>query len=64
MQILIDVTQGSAGRLTGAIALTGDGNPLPFSGNLELLARIEDLCHRPPPPTAADPPKPTHSRSI
>ena len=44
VQILIDVDQAADGRLTGTAALVGEAETLPFSGNLELLARLEELA--------------------
>lgn len=46
MQILLDVDQASDGRLTGTATLAGHDGVLPFSGNLELLARVEELSRR------------------
>ena len=43
MQILIELDQAVDGRLTGSAALVGRDEALPFSGNLELLARLEEL---------------------
>jgi hypothetical protein len=43
VQILLDVDQASDGRLTGTAALAGHDGVLPFSGKLELLARVEEL---------------------
>ncbi len=46
MQILLNVDQGSDGRLTGTATTAGIDVVLPFSGNLELLARVEELSTR------------------
>jgi hypothetical protein len=46
VQILLDIDQASNGRLTGTAALAGHDEELPFSGNLELLARVEELSRR------------------
>jgi hypothetical protein len=46
VQILLDVDQASDGRLTGTAMLAGHCEGLPFSGNLELLARVEELSRR------------------
>jgi hypothetical protein len=43
VQILLNVDQASDGRLSGTAALAGIDVELPFSGNLELLARVEEL---------------------
>jgi hypothetical protein len=46
VQILLDVDQAENGRLTGKAMLAGHDDGLPFSGNLELLARVEELSRR------------------
>lgn len=46
MEILLDVTQSPEGRLTGTASLSGGADRLPFSGTLELMARVEQLCRR------------------
>jgi hypothetical protein len=46
VQILLKVDQASDTRLTGTAALVGIDEELPFSGNLELLARVEELSRR------------------
>jgi hypothetical protein len=43
VQILIDCNQAADGRLSGTATRAGDDRVLPFSGNLELLARVEEL---------------------
>jgi hypothetical protein len=43
VQILIELDQAADGRLTGRAALVGCDEVLSFSGNLELLARVEEL---------------------
>jgi hypothetical protein len=56
MQILLEITQDQNGRLSGSAGLippTAGASPVPFSGTLELLASVEDLCRRCP-PTATD----------
>ena len=52
VQILLDVDQAEDGRLSGTATLAGNDEGLPFSGNLELLARVEELSKR------ADPDQP------
>jgi hypothetical protein len=42
MQIVLDILSGPEGRLSGTAACR-PGRSLPFSGNLELLARVEQL---------------------
>lgn len=44
VQILIELDQATDGRLTGSAGLMGEDGVLPFSGNLELLARVEELA--------------------
>jgi hypothetical protein len=46
VQILLDVDQAENGRLSGKAMLAGHDEGLPFSGNLELLARVEELSRR------------------
>jgi hypothetical protein len=46
VQILLKVDQASNGRLTGTATLAGSDEELPFSGNLQLLARVEELSMR------------------
>jgi hypothetical protein len=62
MQILIDVSASTVGRLVGTVASAGDAEVRPFSGSLELLARIEELC-RPEPASPGDDPEPHDQRS-
>jgi hypothetical protein len=44
MQIIVDVNRSGEGRLSGDVRPFGGENALPFSGTIELLARIEELC--------------------
>jgi hypothetical protein len=46
VQILLVVDQARDGRLTGTATLAGHDGVLPFSGKLELLARVEELSRR------------------
>jgi len=62
MHILIHVAQGTDGRLTGIASTAHDDDGLPFSGNLELLARIEELCRRHA--ASPDQPNPDPKRSL
>jgi hypothetical protein len=48
VQIRLDIVQSAAGRLTGTLGVVGRNDVLPFSGNLELLARLEDLTAESP----------------
>ncbi len=43
MQIILDITQDAAGRLSGAVRAVGMPERT-FSGAMELLASIEELC--------------------
>jgi hypothetical protein len=43
VQIRLDIVQSAEGRLTGTLGIVGHDDAFPFSGNLELLARLEDL---------------------
>ncbi|HEY1738819.1 MAG TPA: hypothetical protein VGI86_08925 [Acidimicrobiia bacterium] len=44
MQVNLTVEASPEGRLTGTVAVAGAGEAArPFSGNLELLACLEDL---------------------
>ncbi len=63
MQILIDVSASTVGRLVGTVVAAGDGEARPFSGSLELLARIEELC-RPAPASPGDEPEPQDQGSV
>ena len=58
VQILLNVDQASDGRLTGTATLAGVGEELSFSGNLELLARVEELSMR------ANPEKPRGESNV
>jgi hypothetical protein len=51
VQIHLDIVQSAAGRLTGTLGVVGRNDVLPFSGNLELLARLEDLTAETPAPS-------------
>ncbi len=44
MEILIDVDQSPQGRLTGTARLLASNQALAFSGTMELLASLEELC--------------------
>jgi hypothetical protein len=63
MQILLSVESGPEGRLSGTIVTLDDGAPVSagstvarsFSGNLELLACLEDLLLRPTEPMHSGP---------
>jgi hypothetical protein len=64
MEILLDVTQSPDGRLTGTARLPASRHALVFSGVMELVASVEDLCGfsfpaspaRPPADATDDPP--------
>jgi hypothetical protein len=44
MEILLDVTQSPDGRLTGTARLPASRHALVFSGVMELVASVEELC--------------------
>jgi hypothetical protein len=46
MEIIIDVAKSRDGRLTGTAGLVESQNDLPFTGTMELLACVEELCRR------------------
>jgi hypothetical protein len=46
MEIVIDVDQSPQGRLTGIARLLTAKEGLAFSGTMELLASVEELCRR------------------
>ena len=57
MQIILELTQDRDGRLSGSASLippTAGAVSVPFSGTLELLASVEDLCRRCPPTDTDD----------
>jgi hypothetical protein len=57
MEILLDVTQSPDGRLTGTARLPASRHALVFSGVMELVALVEELCgFSPPPGGPASPP--------
>jgi hypothetical protein len=43
MQIIVDICEGEDGRPEGTVQVAGQPGIRTFSGNLEFLARIEDL---------------------
>jgi hypothetical protein len=45
MEIILDVATSRGGRLSGTVTRAGQGDPLSFSGTLELFARLEQLLH-------------------
>jgi hypothetical protein len=44
VQILVDIENEPDGRLTGVVTKVGTDEARSFSGKLELLNRIEELC--------------------
>jgi hypothetical protein len=46
MEIALEVTQSPAGRLSGTVRAAGHTGEMAFSGVMELLACIEELCAR------------------
>jgi len=63
VQILVDIAQAPDGRLSGAAAIAGSDDAFPFSGKLELLNRIEELCRLHLQPDGQTP-IPDHERSV
>jgi len=55
MEIFIDVTRSSEGRMVGTAHRPSDGSHMPFSGTMELLACIEEMCTTAPPVERARP---------
>jgi hypothetical protein len=53
MKLIIDLDQRPDGRLAGSALLPGDPTPRPFSGVMELVARVEELSK-----AVAEPPRP------
>jgi hypothetical protein len=53
MKLIIDLDQRPDGRLAGSALLPGDPTPRPFSGVMELVARVEELSR-----AVAEPPRP------
>jgi hypothetical protein len=54
VQIILDVSQDEDGRAVGTVRAKGQTDSRPFSGNLELLALIEDLYRNNPDTTGED----------
>lgn len=46
MEIHLDVAVDGDGRLAGIAQRVGSDDALSFSGTLELLAQVEELCRR------------------
>jgi hypothetical protein len=44
MEMVLEVSQSPTGRLSGVVRLVGGEVERAFSGAMELLASIEDLC--------------------
>jgi hypothetical protein len=44
MEIILDITADPAGRLSGTAKAAGGTHERTFSGAMELLASIEELC--------------------
>jgi hypothetical protein len=62
MEILIDVDQSPQGRLTGTARLLASRDALAFSGTMELLASVEELCRRSLPTESGA--SPDHVRTV
>jgi hypothetical protein len=54
VQILLNVDQSSDKRLTGTVTLLEADDEFPFSGTLELLARVEELLSQTHPDQRSD----------
>jgi hypothetical protein len=52
MKLIISLDQCPDGRLAGSAIIPGDPTPRPFSGVMELVARIEEL-----PKAVTEPPR-------
>ena len=50
MEILLDVTQSPSGRLSGTARLVASRHALVFSGVMELVAAVAELCAAASPP--------------
>jgi hypothetical protein len=59
MEILLDVTQSPDGRLAGTARLLASRHALVFSGVMELVASVEELCGFSFPASPASPPAAT-----
>jgi hypothetical protein len=46
MEIVLEVTQSPAGRLSGTVRAAGQTGEVAFSGVMDLLACVEELCAR------------------
>jgi hypothetical protein len=46
MEIVLQVTQSPAGRLSGTVRAAGHAGEMAFSGVMELVACVEELCAR------------------
>jgi hypothetical protein len=45
MEIVLEVSISTTGRVSGRARPTGEAEWTPFSGAMELMACIEQLCH-------------------
>lgn len=63
MQILVNIAGAPDGRLSGTATIVGNDHAFPFSGKLELLNRIEELC-RLQLQSDDEAPNPNHERSV
>jgi hypothetical protein len=43
MKVIVEIAADADGRLVGVVRAAGVGDGLPFSGSMELLARLEAL---------------------
>jgi len=56
MEIIVEIHKGEDGRPTGTVRTATEPEGRPFSGNLEFLARVENLylAETPPAPSVPD----------
>jgi hypothetical protein len=55
MEIIVEIHKGEDGRPTGSVRSATEAEGRPFSGNLEFLARVEDLYLAEPKPAPSSP---------
>jgi hypothetical protein len=55
MEIIVEIHKGEDGRPTGTVRSATEADGRPFSGNLEFLARVENLYLAEPKPAPSSP---------
>jgi hypothetical protein len=55
MEIILNLAASPEGRLSGTVTGAAGGDPLSFSGTLELFARLEQLLSKHSPASPAEP---------